>query len=177
LTLSYLEGGTSTERQKELKECFKFDCACEICSLPPTELKASDARILRAQQLDRTIGNWDSARNSPAKVMKNGRKLLGIYREEGIIDDRLPNLYWDIFQVANMHGDQARASEFARKYCDLKRVSEGPNSTNALEVMAYVKDPSKQKNYGEKMDWKSAVGDFPSGLDEESFEKWLWRED
>jgi len=177
ITLSYLESGSSAERQQTLKEAFNFTCACEVCSLPPAELKASDARILHAQRLDKTIGNWDSARNSPAKLMKNGRKLLSIYNEEGIKDDRLPNLYYDIFQIVNMHGDQARASAFAKKYCDLKVLSEGPDSTNALEVRELVRDPKGHKSFGETMDWKSEVRDVPVGLSEEGFERWLWRED
>ena len=177
LTLAYVMQGDSRERQEILKDHFYFDCNCEVCSLPPKELKKSDARILRAKALDDTIGNWDSARYSLAKVIKNGRKLLSIYQEEGILDDRLPNLYWDIFQVAIMHGDLARASAFAKKYVDLKIMSEGPESTNALESMHCIQDPSKEKNYGETQDLKSRVGDIPKNLDEESFERWLWRED
>jgi hypothetical protein len=177
LTLSYLKGGVSSERQQELKEHFMFTCSCEVCSLPADQLKASDARLLRAASLDRTIGNWDSARDSPAKVLANGRKLLSIYREEQILDDRLANLYWDVFQVVIMHGDEARASEFARMYCQLKTLSEGPDSGNLEDVLPFVSDPKSQRNYGELMDWKSDVEDVPRGLDEEAFEKWLWRED
>jgi hypothetical protein len=50
LTLSYLAGGASTERQSRLEEYFGFDCTCEACSLPAAELKASDARLKRAQK-------------------------------------------------------------------------------------------------------------------------------
>jgi len=171
-----LEGGSSTQRKQTLKETFGFDCTCEVCSLDDDKLRKSDARILRAEQLNETIGNWDSVRSSPAKMVRNGRKLLDIYNEEGIKDDRLPNLYYDIFQIVNMHGDQARASAFAQKYCDLKRLSEGPDSTNASEVMAYVKDPKKSKSFGETQDWKSSVNGVPKGLHEASFERWLWRE-
>lgn len=176
ITVSYLKDGCSKDRKQELSESFLFKCSCEVCSLPAAELKKSDARILRAEALDRTIGNWDSARHTPAKVMANGRKLLGIYREEDICDDRLPNLYWDIFQVVIMHGDEARASEFARKYCELKTLSEGPESTEVKETVRFVEKPSEQTNFGETADWKSSVADVPTGLDEESFEKWLWRE-
>ena len=44
LTLSYSVGGPSTARQRQLREYFGFDGACELCSLPPAELKASDER-------------------------------------------------------------------------------------------------------------------------------------
>jgi len=177
ITLSYLEGGASKERQESLLQNFQFRCKCDLCSLPARELKASDARILRAKALDNTIGNWDSARYSPKKVLANVRKLLEIYREEGIDDDRLANLYWDAFQVVIMHGDQARASECARHYVDLKVLSEGPDSANVEEVQPYISKPATHKNFGETKDWETAVEDVPTGLDNEAFEKWLWRVD
>jgi len=175
ITLSYLDGGASKERQESLLQNFHFRCKCDLCSLPTRELNASDARILRAKTLDNTIGNWDSARHSPAKVLANARKLLGIYREEGIDDDRLPNLYWDAFQVVIMHGDQARASECARRYVDLKILSEGQDSANVEEVQPYILKPATHKNFGETKDWETAVEDVPTGLDNATFEKWLWR--
>ncbi|KAH8589278.1 hypothetical protein B0O99DRAFT_637256 [Bisporella sp. PMI_857] len=176
ITLSYLEGGASKERKATLKEHFHFDCRCNLCSLPPDELKKSDALITQAKALDKEIGNWDSARHNPEKVLANGKKLLDIMKEEGINDDRLPNLYWDIFQVVIMHGDQARASVFAKRYVDLKHISEGGDSANAEEVLPYVTEPNKHNNFGTTKKWESKVKDVPMGLREEGFEKWLWRE-
>merc|ERR1711977_809964 len=52
ITTCYQPGGTSSERKETLKEFFKFDCTCELCSLPADELKASDDRIAQAEKLD-----------------------------------------------------------------------------------------------------------------------------
>ncbi|KAG9246811.1 hypothetical protein BJ878DRAFT_256001 [Calycina marina] len=177
ITLSYLSGGASKERQASLLQNFQFRCTCDLCSLPADELKASDARILRAKTLDNTIGNWDSARHSPGKVLANTRKLLDIYREEGIDDDRLANLYWDAFQVVIMHSDRARASECARRYVDLKILSEGPESANVEEVRPYILKPATQKSFGETKEWDTEVGDVPTELRAADFDKWLWRVD
>jgi hypothetical protein len=177
LSLFYLQGGTFSERQSELQSFFGFSCACELCSLPPAERAASDSRIQRAQQLNSSIGDWDACRSTPRRVLADGRQLLALYRDEGIRDDRLPNLYFDLFQVCNMHSDVARASAFAEEYCLLKRVSEGPESTAVEEVMAYVRDPASHGSSGKTRDWVSCLGDIPRGLDRESFEKWLWREE
>ncbi|PSS28173.1 hypothetical protein M430DRAFT_32646 [Amorphotheca resinae ATCC 22711] len=176
LSLSYLSGGTYSERQEQLKNLFGFSCACELCTLPPDDRRASDNRIRRAQKLNESIGDWDKCRYSPAQVLRQGRELMALYREEGIVDDHLPNLYYDIFQVCNMHGDQARASAFASKYCELKRLSEGPESANVREAMPYVADPRKHKGFGKTQDWKTDLDQIPKGLDDEDFEKWLWRE-
>ncbi|TVY68677.1 SET domain-containing protein [Lachnellula suecica] len=176
ITLSYHAGGPSNTRKEILKEGFGFDCTCEICSLPETELKKSDGRLIRAQNLDDNIGNSESVRYSPAKVLKNCKTLLGIYEEEGIRDDRLSRLYFDIFQVCNMHGDQARASVWARKYCEQKKTSAGRDSIDLLETMPFVKDPSKHGSFGSTQDWKTEKKAVPKDLDNEAYEKWLWRE-
>jgi len=104
-------------------------------------------------------------------------KLREIYKAEGVVDDRLPNLYYDCFQINNMHGDQARAGVFAKKYCDEKAVAEGSDSANVLDMLPFINNPSKAASFGSTQDWKSSVSDVPKGMDAESLEKWLWRED
>lgn len=193
ITLSYLPGGTSEERQEILKSHFRFDCKCELCSLPPAKLSASDSRIIRAQHLSETIEDEDSQVKCPTKLIKNGLKLLKIYEEEGILDDRLGNLYWEMFKIANKHRDQARASAFAQLYSDSKLVSEGPQSANVLEMVALIRSPEKDRSFGQATKkkaamkrkgedlsgfentegWSSAAGDKPKDL-EGSFQKWLW---
>lgn len=176
LSLSYLQGGTFPERQLELQSSFGFTCVCELCSLSPPERRASDDRITRAQNLYNAIGDYDACRYLPEVVLGDARDLLDLYREEDIIDDRVPNVYYDLFQVCNMHGDAARASAFAEEYCALKAVSEGADGTAAEEVREYVKDPASHASFGKTKKWRSKVGDVPSGVAREEFEKWLWRE-
>lgn len=176
ITLSYHAGGPSNTRKEILKQGFGFDCTCEICSLPEAELRASDSRFIRAQKLDSTIGNPESVRYSPGKVLKNCKTLMGIYEEEGIRDDRLTRLYFDAFQVVNMHGDQARASTWARRYCEEKRRSAGRDSVDLLEMMPFVRDPAKHDSFGSTEEWKTGAEDVPKELGKANFEKWLWRE-
>lgn len=177
LTLSYLQGGTSAQRQQELQSYFGFTCTCELCSLPPAALAASDSRIQRAQELNDAIGDWDTCRSSPARALADARKLLALYHEEGVGDDRVPNVYYDVFQVCNMHGDVARASAFAEEYCALKRLSEGPLSTAAAEVGVYARDPHSHASYRKTKEWASRLEDVPKWLERAEFEKWLWRDE
>lgn len=53
ITVSYLSGGDSRQHQEELKENFGFTCTCELCSLPPAELRASDNRLARSEALNK----------------------------------------------------------------------------------------------------------------------------
>ncbi len=177
MTLSYHCGGPSTARQQFLKEAFGFDCRCEVCSLSPGLLRKSDARLIRAQYLDSTIADSETVRLFPLKVLGNGKSLLGIFEEEDIKDGRLSRLYYDLFQVCNMHSDQARASAFAQKYYDTKRISAGLDGIDALGMIPFVREPSKHDSFGSTENWETSVDQVPKGMDEESFEKWLWRQE
>jgi hypothetical protein len=46
------------DRQRFLKEKFKFDCKCELCSLPRAQQKHSDARLREIQTINSLIGNF-----------------------------------------------------------------------------------------------------------------------
>lgn len=197
ITLSYLPGGTSAERQDVLKSHFRFECKCELCALPEAELKASDARILRAQHLSETIEDVEMQVKAPSKLVRNGLKLLRLYEEEGIVDDRLGNVYWEMFKICNTHRDQARASVFAQRYSEVKRISEGADSLNVLEMVAIVRDHSKDGSFGQALKKReamkrrresldgfedtaglsSSVVDVPKEHAGADFEKWLWRQD
>ncbi|KAM3073601.1 hypothetical protein ACMFMF_006804 [Clarireedia jacksonii] len=176
ITTSYHVGGPSSERKKELKEWFKFDCTCDLCSLPGPELAKSDERLVRAAKLDQAIGDAARVMKHPEKALKDCRDLETIYREEGIQDQRVGRLYWDAFQICNRHGDLARASEFAKKFRERKILGEGEDSQGAIEALVYIKDPKKHESCGSSQKWKSKVSDIPKNKDGDEFEKWLWRE-
>ena len=176
LTLSYLAGGPSTERQGRLKEYFGFDCTCEACSLPAKELKASDARLRRAQKLDEAIGDPRRVRHLPERALADCKALLNIYREEGIFDLRLPRLYYDAFQIAAMHADAARASVFAKSCADARTVCEGEESEEVKSMRALQAKPASFDNWAATKKWKSNVEDVPKNSGNEAYEKWLWKE-
>ena len=177
ITTAYHVGGPSTERKPLLKEHFGFDCACEVCSLPDEKLRTSDARMIRVENLDKCIGDAETVRYSPAKVLKNCKTVLSIFEAENIKDDRLSRLYYDCFQVCNMHSDQARARVFAKKYCEAKKMAAGKDSIDLLEMMPYVKKPATHSSYGSTNDWKTEIGDMPKGVTADEFRRWMWRED
>ncbi|KAE8446804.1 hypothetical protein EG329_011581 [Mollisiaceae sp. DMI_Dod_QoI] len=176
ITTSYINGGPSQVRKQILKDHFEFDCTCELCSLPEHELRASDERLARAEKLDETIGDSRNVHSSPDEVMKSARTLFNIYEEEGIKDGRLSRLYYDLFQMCNMHSDLARARCFAKYYCDSKKIAEGKDSLNVFEMLPHVKSPQKHSSFGSTGNWKAAAGDVPKGLKASEFAKWLWRE-
>lgn len=177
VTTCYQPGGTSSERKEVLKEYFKFDCECELCSLPADELKASDDRVSQAEKLDETIGNCKKVHFEPDEVMKCARSLFELYETDGINDGRLSRLYYDLFQMCNMHGDLARARCFAKYYSEAKKMAEGPDSLNVQEMKMFLKNPQKHESYGSTDKWATKGSDVPKGLKPAAFKRWLWRED
>lgn len=176
ITTSYHQFGTSEERKQLLKAHFRFNCACILCSLPPEELQASDERLSRAQELDDIIGNSEICYYEPEKVLNSCRSQLKIYEQEGIKDGRLARLYYDAFQLCNMHADLARARCFAKYYCNEKKIAEGSDSINVLEMKPFVKNPARHGSYEPMGKWKTGTSDVPRGLNSMEFSKWLWRE-
>lgn len=177
LTLSYSAGGPSKVRKQALKDHFGFDCACEVCSLPADELKVSDQRLEKAQKLDEGIGNPKRVKMLPEKVLNDCHALLEIYQQEQIYDLRLPRLYYDAFQISAMHSDQARARLFAKRSREAREVCEGLDSAEVKNLKGLEEKPSSFENFGVTKKWKSAVDDVPSNLDDDAFERWLWKEE
>jgi hypothetical protein len=177
LTLSYLAGGASTERQSRLKEYFGFDCTCEACSLPAAELKASDTRLQRAQKLDEAIGDPRRVRHLPERALTDCKALLDVYQDEAIFDLRLPRLYYDAFQITAMHADAARASVFAKASADARAVCEGEDSEEVKSMRELQAKPAGFDNWAATKKWASNVKDVPKNSGDQAFEKWLWKED
>lgn len=177
LTLSYLNGGPSTQRKQILKDNFRFDCTCELCSLPSSDLAKSDDRLRRAQTLDEVLGDSKRVRNNPERCLEDCRSLRTIYQAEKISDLRLPRLYYDAFQICAMHGDRARASVFARRAWQTRTICEGEKSAEVSNLRQLEKDPAKYENFGVTTKWRSKLQDIPYQGDgkEEVFEQWLWR--
>ncbi|KAL1585581.1 hypothetical protein WHR41_06041 [Cladosporium halotolerans] len=176
LTLSYSMGGPSEERRGSLEAYFGFDCKCEVCSLPQAELEASDARLREAQKLDEAIGDPRRVRHLPERALADCKALLGVYREEGIFDLRLPRLDYDAFQIAAMHSDAARASAFAKLCAEARTVCEGEESEEVVNMRALEAKPASFPNWGATKKWKSKIEDVPKDADANAFEKWLWKE-
>lgn len=174
LTLSYSNGGPSEARRGALKTYFGFDCRCELCSLPASQIGASDRRLRKAQALDEAIGNPKAVRLDPSTALVDCRELLMIYSQEKIVDLRLPRLLYDAFQICAMHSDQARASIFAQRCVEARMICEGEDSTEVERLRGLVKKPMAFENFGATKKWRSRVEDVPRDVDAEAFEGWLW---
>ncbi|KAF4494034.1 SET domain containing protein 5 [Fusarium agapanthi] len=161
ITISYDEGGPSNVRKPMLKQSFGFDCACSLCSLPPSQLQASDDRRVRIQQLNANIRNAFTMMSNPEDSLKDCLSLLHTLQEEyGVC--AVPHnarLYYDAFQICIAHGDEGRSITFAERSYEARVTCEGVDSPEALRMMSFVLEPETHSSFGAlSMRWKTRNG-------------------
>ncbi|KAF2008485.1 hypothetical protein BU24DRAFT_437867 [Aaosphaeria arxii CBS 175.79] len=158
----------------------KGGCTCLGCSLPPPELDDSDARRLQIQLLDAAIGDPYRIMSEPREVLRDCYSMLQNLNEEfgGYIGILGARLYYDAFQISIAHGDQARASVFAKRAYESRVLCEGEDSPEAQRVRSLAMKPARHMSFElASRQWRRSKDMVPKSLDTESFEKWLFKLD
>ncbi|TGJ82107.1 hypothetical protein E0Z10_g6675 [Xylaria hypoxylon] len=178
ITISYDHSGPASVRQAHLQPNFGFNCQCELCTLPPEELQASDNRRGLIQQLDEQVGDAFTMSTEPLVSLQACQALLGVLIDEYGSHDMalIPRLYYDAFQIAITHGDQARAKVFAERSYKARVACEGEDSPATKKVKGLMQNPASHSSFAlcSKM-WKTSKTSQPKNLGINEFEKWLWR--
>ena len=159
ITISYLpQTREYAERQSSLKKGFKFDCKCELCSLPPAQREMSDFRLKTLREIDDAIGEliFDDV---PETALPLLHKMMKLFTEEGIWDAGISRAYNDAYQIAIASGDMARAQIFAGRAYDVKLVIEGDDSPATTEMKRRGVEHARQT---------------PQKMSKDQFENWLW---
>lgn len=165
ITISYLNGTSDyAERQRDLKKKFKFDCKCELCSLPPAQREESDFRLNKIKFIDEAIGDFSEIASEPETGLHLIHTMLGLFEEEGIWDAGIPRAYYDAYQIAIASGDEARARTFAKRAYAARAVIEGDDSPNTTKLKRLAEQPSEP------------INDGPPETSEDELENWLWKE-
>ena len=164
VTISYLANTEEyTEQQRFLKERFKFDCKCELYSLPRAQRKRSNARLRKIQAIDRSIGAFFLGDLKPEKALRLLHTMFGLFDEEGIWDSSIARAYKDAYDIATENEDESRARVFAERAYNARRLIEGDDSPVTL----------KMKQAARKLSSAQA----PQGMSKAQFENWLWMDE
>ncbi|KAK1773662.1 hypothetical protein QBC45DRAFT_72119 [Copromyces sp. CBS 386.78] len=171
ITISYIGHFASyDERQSILKDKFKFDCACEVCSLPPDQRMASDDRLATIHELDQAIL---SAGSNVKLGLGMVHKMLSLLETEGMYNSQVYRAYYDAFQMMAATDDKARAGELIRMALDHAKVVEGKDSETVKRFERLAADPTSHMAwglYGRKRTQEMG----PADKDSEAFKTWLW---
>jgi hypothetical protein len=160
ITISYLNTTPEhSERQRILKDTFKFQCKCELCSLPPGQRKHSDVQLRKLECIDNVIGGlfWDSV--EPEMGLQLLHTMFELFKMEGIWDARIARAYCDAYDIATQNKDYPRARIFAQRAYNARRIIEGDDSPIT----------AKMKQAASRISAKT-----PEGMEEDEFENWLW---
>jgi hypothetical protein len=176
ITIAYLDGDQDySSRQLNLKKHFNFTCTCTLCSVSPASRQESDKRFNELSRLDDSIGDGFQLICSPLSCLQNAHKMLRLFQMEGIMDARVPRLYYDAFQIVIAHGDQARATVFLQKAYSFRVILQGIDHPDTLRLGKLVDDPTIHRLYGTSMKWQSTRADIPQSLTEQELIEWLFR--
>jgi hypothetical protein len=146
--ITYLgQAAPYAERQQSLRNKFFFDCKCDLCSLPPIQREESDGRQQMIQDIDDSIGS--SAFIGNIETGLNAvRVLLELLDQEGITDASIPRAYYDAFQIAIAHGDEARAKIFAERAYAARVIAEGDDSPETMKLKRLAERPTEHLSSG-----------------------------
>ncbi|KAI9163965.1 SET domain-containing protein [Paramyrothecium foliicola] len=176
ITILYLPTrGNRAFRQRVLQQSFRFHCSCQLCSLIPPQLDASDGALDKLQSLDEAIGNPFRLSLSPLLALHDVHEIVRLCNEQNIADASIPRAYYDAFQVAIYNGDRARAKIFAERAHAARIILEGEDSPEVKRLKALAANPSKHSAYKPSSSWATSTSDIPSNMSEVDFEAWLWK--
>ncbi len=162
ITISYLGSASSyAERQAFLKKTFRFDCGCQLCSLPSAQRRRSDTRLRKIRDLDGQVGSffWATDRLELKPALRTIHEILDLLKEEGIWDASIVRAYNDAYKTATESGDVTRARVFAERAYETRLIIEGDDSPITMKFKKRAKKISPE---------------VPQGLREAGFENWLW---
>jgi hypothetical protein len=161
--------------RSNLKKSFGFDCTCELCSLSESARAASDDRQREIKRLDDLLGDGSRLFSHPDRCLEDVHTLLTLLEAENITDARVPRAYYDAFQIAIAHGDQARARVFAQRAYEGRLCCEGDDSSLTARMKSLVARPAEHRLFGTSSRWRLSENMIPKTLEGEKFEAWLWR--
>lgn len=146
-------------RQAYLREIYHFDCACEVCSLPPKESAASDRRLALMIDLKNMFSMWGNGDIKGREAIKQARKIWALMETEDYLSER-GQLAVDAAHVAAAHKDAEAARQWATLAHKWFSIELGEDSKQSKAALRIVTDPKTHSAWGTRP--KETVG----GLDE-----------
>ena len=124
--------------------------------------------------MDDEVGGGVLIATNPARAMKFCRQVIKLVPLENL-EAELPRVYFDAFQLAIAHGDQARASAFMQVQRRLRRLFEGDDASDMTpEMNALVEKPQSHYVFqAVSRRWQSTVS-MRREEDSVGFDEWLW---
>ncbi|KAL1608319.1 hypothetical protein SLS60_003259 [Paraconiothyrium brasiliense] len=180
ITTNYMGcGRTRQERQAYLKKIYKFDCACELCSLPTALNEAADRKLLRTRKLWSYFQVGDGHTRHLANPLQRLRRLEEIAQHWAELGSstQMHDANLEAAALALSHSDVARGSVFFGRAYASYILAHGDNDQIARDLRARLQDVTKSVCYGQSTRWQTSIDDVPSEKSPDIFEMWLWKKE
>lgn len=73
--------------------------------------------------------------------------------------------------------DAKRQAFFAQRACATRTMLEGDDSPKVRRLGDLARDPTEHAFYGASSQWATSIDQVPTGVPDEVFEAWLWKEE
>ncbi|KAK3955710.1 hypothetical protein QBC32DRAFT_377088 [Pseudoneurospora amorphoporcata] len=128
LTISYIDGLLPPHSRQERLADWGFNCTCSLCSSPPSEVAASDARIRAIkdleEELDKAVGGGDL-------TTEMGERLVRLFKEERL-ETYIGHAYTKAALIYAMFGVEAKAREYAGLAADAMAMDLGEEAGDVV---------------------------------------------
>jgi hypothetical protein len=118
-----------------------------LCSRPLVKIQASDLRRRQMMVLGGLVEDPMRVVIIPDRSLQDCHSLLRILEKEykGNAGAKNARLYYDAFRISIIHGDQARASAFAKMSFSARVLCEGEDSPEAKKMKPLVENPDPRR--------------------------------
>ncbi|KAJ4353926.1 uncharacterized protein N0V89_005657 [Didymosphaeria variabile] len=180
ITTNYMgRGRTRQERQAYLQKIYKFDCACELCSLPAALNEAADQKILRARKLWSYFQMGDGHTRHLANPLQRLRRLEEVARHWAELGSstQIHDTNLEAAALALSHSDVARGNIFFGRAYASYVLAHGDNDPTARDLRARSEVLTRSACYGQSTRWQTSRDDVPRDDIPGLLETWLWKKE
>ena len=127
-------GLASDHRDYMTTHFFGFKCRCSLCTAPPEDIKLSDTRRRRIQELEVSLHSGNEPYES---AVDKTQELLNLANEEGL-HGKMQEFYLDLMGVFYDYGDYQNALVFAEMALNLAKDFEEPGGSVISGIRANI---------------------------------------
>ncbi|KAF8496101.1 hypothetical protein JB92DRAFT_2991416 [Gautieria morchelliformis] len=145
------------ERRNYLAQTYKFNCSCQVCSLPPKESHASDLRLQSMSTSYNKFATWGRQEISGLAALDVVRNIWRTGGEEGYLSER-GQLAADAAHIAAAHSDEHATRQWATLAEEWYGYELGEDSEQVKMMHAIIDNPRQHAAWASRE--HLAVGDL-----------------
>ncbi|KAJ9302063.1 hypothetical protein DTO271G3_929 [Paecilomyces variotii] len=132
-----------SNRQRHLKESFRFTCGCSRCLAS----KTADAALAEMKSIEASLADWTKTSIASTELAE---KLIELYRQERL-EGFLDTAYRHAALTYNAVGNSAQAKKYAQLAADSGAMKDGPEAPNVRGMKELLKHPEKHWSWRRRM--------------------------